>query len=197
MRKYPEIDEPIFMKHLEQAYCENLVQKYSAKGYEVYTGYQFPNGPKVDFMAQKNDEKIVIEIKNGKLSPEKRDTISRVKRFVDEHKNIAQFKIAFLNPPQIQKVEFDGLERIICNDMRDKLPAELAQLAAGIYPKEITDLDIETLRINEGDIHITGAGVIDVKIDAASYDSFPFEFSITLTKDFEIKVSNYNVDTSS
>jgi hypothetical protein len=186
MRKYPEIDEPIFMKHLEQAYCENLSKKYSAKGYEVYTGYQFPNGPKVDFMAQKDDERIVIEIKNGKLSPEKRDAISRVKGFVDEHKNIAQFKIAFLNPPQVQKVEFDGLERIIGNDMRDKLPAR-------IYPEEVTDLEIETLRINKGDIYITGVGVI---IDASSYDSFSFEFSITLTKDFEIEASNYNVDTS-
>lgn len=204
MRKYPEIDEDIFMKHLESAYCETLKRKYSTQGYEVLTEYKLPNGVRADFVAKKNNETIIIEIKNGKLKPEKKDAILAIKDFADKNKESVKCRIAFINPPQSQKIEFDDLGTTIFKDMNNNLPDELDRLAAHVYPEEISDIEIEDMRIHGKEIALSGTGIVKVEMQIDSekdetnfFDSFPFQFKIKMDKDFNIKDADYDIDTSS
>jgi hypothetical protein len=209
MKLYNDIDENILMRNLQAAYYETLEKKYSEKKYKTYREYEIMPRIHADFVAISNENYMIIyEVKIGKMSKEQKNRLYSIKEYVEKNNKNVKFKMIFLNYPQSKEIEFDELQDIIFDDiLNNDTPQELDLLSTHTRIEGISDLEIDTLEIKEEIIFCQGNGLIEVSLQAGSdresqeddvfYSSFPFEFEITLEKDFTIKESNYIFDTDS
>ena len=208
MKLYNDIDNNIFMKHLRSAYYETLEKKYTEKNYKVFQEHIIMPGLRVDFVAIKDNDMIIYEIKSGKMTQEQKDRLCSIKEYVENHNKNAKFNMIFLNPPQSKEIEFEKLQEIICHHLwgRDT-PAELDILSTHTEIKGVSGIEIDHLEIKDDVMNIQGNGIVEVSLQAGSskeareddswYDCFPFEFEITLNDNFLIEEANYKFDTDS
>lgn len=207
-----EIKKRFLEKYLHEIAIEQLVEEYFQKGYNVTKEGQIGNY-RADLIAKKGDETIVIEVKSGKMTPDKKETIRQLGNFIRSQGNY-KFFIVVATPPKEKKLEIAEIESLLFNALINRLPSELDELSTHTRIDEITEIDIDEISINGHAIFVKGDGVVSVELQIGSdgdlvrgdglesHESFPFDFEITLeynvNKGLEIsEVDKFYVDTSS
>jgi Holliday junction resolvase len=185
-----EIKKKYYEKYLHDIAIEQIAEEYLQKGYDIskeeHLGEYQP-----DLVAKKGDETIVIEVKSGKMTPDKKEAIKQLGNYVRRHNNF-RFLVAIATPPREKKLEISDIEDLLTHEMIENLPDQLKQLSSHSRIEELSDIDIDEIAINGKSIFVKGDGVVSVDIQYGSdsdqnsdeghktYDSFPFDFELTL-----------------
>jgi len=208
-----EIKKKYLSKYLHDIAIEQIAEEYSLKGFSVSREERLGNYI-ADLIVRKDNEQIVIEVKSGKLTPQKKEQISKIADFVREVGGY-KFIVVVATPPKEKKLEILEINELLFNYfIEDGIPDELDLLSTHTTIDEIIDVDIDEISINGKSILIKGDGVVSVELQYGSdgdqlrndgfktTDNYPFEFELTLeynvNKELEIvDVSELTVDTSS
>jgi Holliday junction resolvase len=208
-----EIKKKYLSKYLHDIAIEQIAEEYYLKGFTVSREERL--GKYIaDLIVRKGNEQIVIEVKSGKLTPQKKEQISKIADFVREVGGY-KFIVVVATPPKEKKLEILEINELLFNYfIEDGIPDELDLLSTHTTIDEIVDVDIDEISINGKSILIKGDGVVSVELQYGSdgdqlrndgfktTDNYPFEFELTLeynlNKELEIvDVSELTVDTSS
>lgn len=207
-----EIKDRYLNKYFHDIAMEQLYDEYTERGYIVYKE-KLIGSFEADLIAEKGNEKIVIEIKSGRMTPDKKQRLAELANYVRSQGDY-KFMVVVPTPSQKKQLEVENIEQLLLTDIIHNLPSELDQLSTHTTPDEVYEVDIDEIKIDEDSIFIKGDGMISVELDYgsdsddliadgyASSDSFPFSFTAKLslnlkTKNFEIEDADINVDTSS
>jgi len=215
-----EIKKKYFEKYLHDIAIEQIAEDYLQKGYKVFKE-ELIGKYRADLMVKKGGETIIIEVKSGKMTKDKKDAIAHLGNYVRSHGNY-KFLVAIATPPKEKKLDIADIKSLLTQNLIEKLtqklmeelPDELDQLSTHSRIEDITDVDIDEIKIEGKSIFVKGDGVISVELQYGSdgdqdsgdgyktNDSFPFDFEITLEysvkNKLEIKkVNKLEVDTSS
>jgi Holliday junction resolvase len=207
-----EIRKKYLGKYLHDIAIEQIAEDYIQKGYTVNKEERLGKF-EADLIARKGNEQIVIEVKAGKMTPDKKKQIAGIADYISSLGGY-KFLVVVATPPKEKKLEIEEIETLITNYIHSDLPSELDELSTHTRPDEVYDVDIDEIKISGENIFVKGAGVISVELQFGSdsdqdkgdglknYDKFPFDFEITIRynslKEMEItEVDKLNVDTSS
>jgi very-short-patch-repair endonuclease len=207
-----EIKRKYFARYLHDIAIEQIAEEYRQKGYKVSTESKIGKY-QADLIAEKKDEKIVIEVKSGELTRERKERMTDLANYVRSQGNY-KFIIAVATTPKDKKLEIEGIEHLLTEEMITNLPSELDELSTHTRIEEVTDIDIDEIEIRGANIFVAGDGVVSVELQYGSDneqttgdgqimdDSFPFEFELTLKYNEKNKlqideVDKLDVDTSS
>ena len=197
-----KIKDGYLNKYFRDMTMEQLYDEYTDKGYVVYKNKRI--GPyEADIIAEKDNEKIVMEIKSGKMTPDKKQRLADLANYVRSQGGY-KFLVVIPSTPQKKRLRVENIDRLLLTDIIRNLPDELDKLSARTIPEEVYDVDIEEIKIDEDSIFVKGDGVIGVVLNYdghATNDGFPFNFTAKLhfnpnTKNFEPEDMDIDVDTS-
>jgi hypothetical protein len=147
------------------------------------------------------------------MTPERKQQIANLANYVREQSNY-KFLVAVATPPKEKKLKIADIEDLLTQNLIEDFPSELDELSTHTRLEEVTAVDIDEISIDGKTIFVKGDGVVNVELQFGSdgdqnrgdghkgYDSFTFEFEITLEynddKELEIiEVDKLEVDTSS
>jgi Holliday junction resolvase len=207
-----EIKKYYLQKYLHSIALEQIVEEYEQKGYKVSKEERFGNY-RADITARKENETIVIEIKSGKMTTEKKEAIKGIGNFVRDQPNF-KFLVVIATPPKEKKLEIGEIEELLTQFMQVDLPSELDELSTHTRLEEVTDVDIDEINIEGKSIFVKGGGVVNVELQFGSdgdqsrqdgfktNENFPFNYEITLgyNENNELQITDIGkleVDTSS
>lgn len=205
-----EIKKKYIEKYLHSIAIDQLSDEYIEKGYEVIKEYQIGKF-QVDLIAKNDKEIIVFEIKTSKLTLEKKKSIAEIGNYVRKHNNY-RFLLVIATAPKNKELQIDGIELELFNSFIEDVPNELDALSTHISIEEIIDVDIDEINISDKFIFVKGDGVVNIQLQFGSngdqdrddgfktYDSYPFDFDITMEYNdgFKItEINSLNIDTSS
>lgn len=208
-----EIKRKYFLgKYLHDSAIEQIAEDYIQKGYQISREEKLGKY-RADLIARKGNESIVIEVKAGKLTPDRRKQIANLADYINSLGGY-KFRIVIATPPKEKKLEIEELEVLLTHYILNDLPSELDELSSHTRLGEIYDIDIDEINISGENIFVKGDGVVSVELQFGSdsdqdkgdghktYDNFPFDFEITLgynsRKELEItEIDKFEVDTSS
>lgn len=207
-----EIKKKYLGKYLHDIAIEQIAEDYIQKGYQV-NKEELLGKFQADLVARKGEDQIVIEVKAGKMTPDRKQKIAGIADYVRSLGNY-KFLVVIATPPKEKKLEIEDIETLISNYIHNDLPSELDELSSHTRPDEVFDIDIDEINISGENIFVKGDGVVSVELQFGSdgdqdkgdgfksYDNFPFDFEITLAynskKELEIiEVDKFEVDTSS
>jgi Holliday junction resolvase len=210
-----EIKKQYLQKYMHSVAIDQLADEYRSKGYKVLKGEPI-GSHKADLIAVKGDEKIVVEVKAGKLTPEKKAAISAIGNYVKNNDNY-KFFIVLATPPKEKKLEVSNIEDLLFQYVIDNMPHELDELSTHPRVEQIDNVEIDEIKVNpNGAILVKGNGVVSMELQFGSdadlnndfghkvNDSFPFQFDVVLEFDddkgfvfSQMKEPEVKVDTSS
>lgn len=208
-----EIKREYLQKYLHNIAIDQLMADYQSKGYQVSVQEKIGNYHP-DLVARKGDEVVVVEIKAGKLTPDKRKQLSNIGDFVRTHQNY-KFLVVLAIPPKPKKIDIPNLDQLLHSYLINNFPDDLNKLFADTQITSVTDviLDEVTLTVT-GNIAVKGNAVIEVELryaddllEVSTDDStvhvkvFPcsFDLLLTYTPDKQLIVSSakeLTIDTS-
>ena len=193
------------LQYLEASKIEEIASQLEGEGYEVII---HPTGPDAgyDLIAKKNDKKLAIEVK---ASDELRKSAQSIKDL--RERAIAggydEFRLVVVTPPREVTVIIEGLEIELYCYLDQNTPDEL--IGRWIPPIKFSDvtnvsnLEIDFIKLTKEGTHIIGSGVVKVEMDAdephtnSFYAEFPFTFDVKLNHNVQITdVYKLKVDTS-
>ena len=206
-----EIKKKYLGKYLHDIAIEQIAEDYIQKGYEVNKEEKLGKF-QADIVARKGDDQIVIEVKAGKMTPDRKQKIAGIADYVRGLGNY-KFLIVIATPPKEKKLEIEDVEILITNYIHNDLPSDLDELSSHTRPDEVFDIDIDEINISGENIFVKGDGVVSIELQFGSdgdqdkgdglklYDNFPFDFEITLAYNSKrkleiIEVDRFDVDTS-
>lgn len=205
-----EIKKKYLSKYLNDIAIEQIAEDYIKNGYKVSKGEKLGNF-RADLIARKASEQIVIEVKSGKMSLDRKKELAGLADYIN-HLGGYKFIVVVATPPKEKKLEINGIEQLISNYVHNELPDELDELSSNTIPDEVADIDIDEITVSGNSIFVKGGGVVTVELQFGSekdnnegfktYDNFPFDFDMTLeynsNNKLEIKkVNKFKIDTSS
>ena len=206
-----EIKKRYLQKYLHDIAIEQIAEEYEQKGYSVSKEEKLGKY-NVDLIARKNNETIVIEVKSGRMTPERKQQITEVGNYIRKHKNY-KFLVVLATPPKEKKLEISDIEDLLTQNLSEDFPSKLDQLSTHTRLEDVTDVDIDEISIDGSSIYVKGDGVVNVQLQygsdgdqksgdgSKSYDSFPFDFEIKLEPDAEHRLritarDSLEIDTS-
>ena len=204
-----EIKKKYLSKYLHDIAIEQIAEDYQKNGYKVSKEEKLGNF-RADLVARKGGEQIVIEVKSGKMSSDRKKELAGLADYINTLGGY-KFIVVVATPPKEKKLEIDGIEQLISNYVHDELPSELDELSSNTLPNEVADIDIDEITVSGNLIFVKGDGVVTVELQFDSdkdndsfknYDNFPFDFDMTLVynSNNELKIERVNefkIDTSS
>lgn len=119
-----------------------------------------------------------------------------------------EFKLIVVTPPKRIEVFVEGLSETLHKAFLERLDSTaLASIAGHVEIEDVSDVEITSLNVHGEDTDVAGQGVIDVRLDygggeerdgVTSFDSFPFEFDMTLNAHHQVvEMRRLEVGTSS
>jgi hypothetical protein len=206
-----EIKRKYLQKYLHRIAIDQLADQYAEMGYEVSNGERLGKY-EADLIARKGKETIVIEIKAGRLSAERKKAIAELSNYVREQGDY-KFLVAVATHPKQKKIEIIQLAELISEYLLEEFPDELSELATHVRLDEVSDIELDSVEIKDLEIFVDGSGVVSVELQYGSdgdqargdgvktSDSFPFEFEVTLAyRDEKLEITEVDklkVDNSS
>lgn len=199
-----EIKTKYFEKYMYDIAVEQLIEDYLNKGYTVNKNFKVGNH-QADIVAQKGEEVIVIEVKSGRMTPSKKETIAKLGNFVRSKENY-KFLVAVATPPKEKRLDIANLESLLIREMTENFPSELEGLSTTTSIEDVNDIDIDEIEINGKSIYVKGDAVVSVELQYGSdgdqknddgyktTDSFPFTFEITLKHNGQEELEIFEVD---
>jgi len=185
-----EIKKKYLEKYLHDIAVEQLVDEYVEKGYKVSKNENIGNF-QADIVARKDKSVLILEIKSGKMTPEKKHKIQNLANYI-QNQGDYKFLLVIATPPKEKKLEIFEIERLFEESFNLDLPNELDALSTHTRINGVSDIDIDEIEIDGEDIKIKGCGVVsvdfqfgsdgdDLRADGyLSEDSYPFDFNVSL-----------------
>ena len=182
-----EIRNQYLQKYLHNIAVDQLMADYQSKGYQVSVQEKL-GSYRPDLVARKGDEVVVVEVKAGKLTPEKREQVAGIGDFVRTHKNY-KFLVVLATPPKPKAIDIPNLDQLLLNHIIDNIPDDLNSLSSHTRITDVSDVTVNEVTVAEdGSIIAKGTGTVEVELQygsanddgAVTEDAFPFDFEITL-----------------
>ena len=203
------IKQQYLQEYLHDIAINQLTAEYQSKGYSVAVGKEV-GGTEADLVATREGEVVVVEVKVGKMTPEKRERVTKLADYVKDRKN-HKFLVVFSTPPKPKSIDIPNLDTLLFRYFKHtEFPGDVHDLSGRQELESVEDAAVDELVVlEEGGFHIKGNGTIGVifrngppEDESVSYDSFPFTFEAILkqNKHNELvidKMGQVNVDTSS
>ncbi|MBO0936191.1 hypothetical protein J2I47_06500 [Fibrella sp. HMF5335] len=195
-------------EYLHDIAVNQLRAEYQSKGYTV--AIDAPIGDtKADLVAKRADEVVVLEIKVGSMTPEKRERVTKLGDYVRDHKNY-KFLVVVSTPPKPKNIDVPDLDELLHEYILDNFPSELDSLSSHTQIEDVIESTVDELSVlDEGRLAVKGSGVVEVELhygskddEHISYDSFPFTFDAVLKRNEKDELTiddmhELTVDTSS
>lgn len=190
-----EIKRQYLEKYLHDIAIDQLAADYIANGYDV--AKEKPVGKyRADLVAQKGSEVVVIEVKAGRMTSERRSQISAIADYVKDQPDY-KFLVVLANPPIEKKIEIPNIKQILFDYFREHIPDKLNDLPAQTLQR-ITSVEnavVDEVTVDtQGDITAKGHALLNVTLRYSSAphrhrknrgaiieETFPFDFKIVLT----------------
>jgi|GEM_PF-558287 len=188
-----EIKRRFLNKYLHQIAIDQIFEEYTQKGYVVHKDQRLGKY-ETDLVARNDKETIVIEVKAGRLTPERKKAIAQLSEYV-RNQHGYRFLVVVASEPKQKRISIDDLSELIFGHILNEFPNELSELATHVRPEQISDVEINAIQLKGAWIFVSGNGVVSVELQYGSdgdqvrgdgiklHDSFPFEFEFTLTYD--------------
>lgn len=206
-----EIKKQYLQKYLHSIAIEQIADEYTQLGYVVSKEERLESF-QADLIARKGGETIVIEVKSGKMTPQKKKAIIEIGNYV-RNQGDYKFLVVIATPPKEKKLKVIDIEQLLFDYFSTNFPDELDSLSTHTILENITDIDIDEISINRESIFVKGNGVVEIELQYGSdgdqcrgdgyknHDNYPFKFAITLEYDEKYKlkikdVEELEVDTS-
>lgn len=208
-----EINKQLLYRNLHFLAIEQLAEEYTEMGYKVEKGSKIGKF-QTDLIAIKDDEKIVIEVKAGRMDISKKKELAKLADYINSLGGY-KFKVVIATPPKEKNIQISEFEDMIFESLINDLPPELDELSTHTTIETVSDVEIHDLIIHrKNDINVIGQGVVEVRIQFGSdgdarrgdghfqYESFPFDFDLYLSYGSDGKLNinenaNIDVDTDS
>lgn len=195
-----EISKQLIYKNLHFLAIEQLAEEYKAKGFLVEKEKQLGNY-RADLVVSKDKEKIVFEVKAGRMSPQRKEQLAKLTDYVNSLGDY-KFKIIIARSPKEKNIQIAEFEELFFDYFKNDLPSELDELSTHTTIETISDIEIHELIVHSGnEIKVIGQGIIEVRLQYGSdgderrgdghyqYESFPFDFDLYLSYDSQEKLT--------
>lgn len=182
-----EIKREYLQKYLHNIAIDQLMADYQSKGYQTSKrdkiGNYYP-----DLVARKGDEVVVIEVKTGNLTPDKRKQVAAIGDYVRTHQNY-KFLVVLATPPKPKAIDIPNLEHLLFTYLIDNFPDDLYRLSSYTRITDVPDVTVDEVTVAEdGGIVAKGTATVEVELQygsanddgAVTEDVFPFDFEVTL-----------------
>lgn len=208
-----EINKNLIYRNLHFLAIEQLAEEYTEKGYKVEKDSKIGKF-QADLIAIKDDEKIVIEVKAGRMDSSRKEQLAKLADHINSLGGY-KFKVVIATPPKEKNIQISEFDDMIFDYLINELPDDLDELSTHTTIETVSDVEIHDLIIHrENDINVIGQGVVEVRLQFGSvgdarrgdghfqYDSFSFDFDLYLSYGSEGKLkinedASINVDTDS
>lgn len=199
-----EIKKRYLQKYLHDIAIDQIAEEYQQKGYLISKKEKLGKYES-DLIARKENETVVIEVKSGKMTQDRKQVITELGNYVRKQGNF-KFLIVIATPPKEKKLEIEEIEDLLTKILIEDFPSELDELSTHTRLEEVTDIDIDEIYIDGKNIFVKGDGVVNVELQFGSdsdqnsgegsknHDSFPFDFQVTLEYDAVNKLRIAEVD---
>lgn len=205
-----EIRQQYLERYLHDIAINQLVADYQAKGYQVAKEEKIGDY-RADLVAKKGDEVVVVEVKTGKMTPQKRKQVAEIGDYVRTRKNY-KFLVVIATPPKPKRIEIPNLEQLLVSYLIDNFPENLDVLSSHTRITDVPEATVDELTVTQdGSIVAKGNGTVEVELHYGSgddgnrtemEDTFPFNFEVVLKQNINqelylVEAKLIEVDTSS
>ena len=182
-----EIRQQYLQRYLHDIAIDQLMADYQAKGYQVAKEEKVGNH-QADLVAKKEGEVVVVEVKTGKMTPQKRKQVAEIGDYVRTQKNY-KFLVVMATPPKPKKIDISNLDQLLLDYFIKNPPYEFRKIPAKIQIKAVTDVNLNEFTLTEtGNISVTGNALIEADLQPNPPDDptvfvevFPCNFEVVLT----------------
>lgn len=142
-----------------------------------------------DLYAEKDEDRRIYEIKIGKNKIQKRN-LNKLQQYAKE-KNARLF-VTYLEQPRTSIIEYEGIELILLDYLMNNMPDEIDALSTHTMLQDVSDVDINSIRISEDLIKVEGTACLEVELlygsesdrysdgEEGMSDSFDFYFRVKI-----------------
>ena len=159
------------LRGIELTAIEKIKRELVKEGFVVKNDFKtsedkFP----IDLYAERGEDKRIYELKIGKNRIQKK----QYAMLQAEAKRLgAKLYIVYLEVPRSKEVTFNGLDKIILEDLLDNYPFEIDGLSTHTTIESVEDVEIDTMEIASGIARITGSGSINIRLWFAPRSDIP------------------------
>ncbi len=207
-----EIKKKYLTKYLHDIAIEQIADDYIQMGYNVNKEASIGNY-QADILARKGNENIVIEVKSGKMTLDRKKQIAGLANYVHSLGGY-KFLVVVATSPKEKKLKIDNIEQLITDYLHKSKSEAISGLAFDCRPDSVIDVDLDEMRLSGNLIEVIGSGVVSVEQQIFSdgnngigeimktLDNFPFDFEMKLRKNDDnameiVEVNKLNIDMSS
>lgn len=173
-----EIRKGHYAKYLHDIAIDQIAEDYRKKGFKVNKEVSLGTYM-ADLVATKENQNIVVEVKAGKLTPDRKKKLAELADYVNELGNY-QFKVAIAKLPQDKELKIDNLEQIFFDYFSENTPNEITKLATHTI-KEIPNIFLNKLVVSNNALIAEGSGIIRTKVQSLADENIPFDFKVQLS----------------
>jgi hypothetical protein len=168
---------------LERAAAEQLAASLMAQGYHI-TREARVNDVMIDLIAERNDHKIFYEFRSAS-APAVNSALQLRAVQKAARDNAASLRVIFVRPPRAKLIEVDGIERLLENEFRERVPNQVAEIAGGTIVDEVSNVEIYSILLKHGRAEISGDANLSVTLTTGGGEpidslSFPMSFRAIL-----------------
>ena len=177
--------------YLHDIAVNQLADDYKTKGYTVSKEEHIGGRHRADLIARKDNEVIVVEVKTGRMTPEKRIQLTQLADYVRQQTN-HKFLVVIANPGKEKKIEIPAIDRLLLDYFRHAGKRRLDGLPDDATPTDVSEVNIDEVLMNEtGTMTLKGTGTMIVEHPATKNDALHtveedellFGFDLTLNHD--------------
>ncbi len=183
-----EIRQQYLQKYLHDIALDQLAADYTAKNYQVTREEHFDQNHQADLVARKGDEVIVVEVKTGKLTADRRKKLAQLGDYA-RTKNY-KFLVVIATPPKPKRIDVPELDQLLLDYLIDHFPDELSALSSRTRITDVLGGTTDEIQVQQdGRVRAKGSGVLSVSLSSGpqndsveSVETFPFTFDVTLDR---------------
>lgn len=196
-----KVDPAIVGRFMEQAAIEQLSGELEAQGYKVERDVALGSA-RADLVARGDDGSLtVFEVKVP--APGNASSWAKQASVLREQARAlgGRFQLVLVRRPRETRVEIDGLESAIQQELNENTPPALKALSASTSVEGVSSLDITSLSMRDETTEVEGDAVVSAILhsstgEAVMQDSFPIHFKAALDRANRVISFDYDVDTS-
>lgn len=202
-----EIKQQYLQKYLHDIALDQLAADYKAKNYVVTKEEKLDQLYKADLVARKGDEVIVVEVKTGRMTADKRRKLTELGDYV--RTKSYKFLVVVATPPKPKRIDVPELDQLLLNYLIDHFPDDLSALPARTRITDVSGGTTDEIQVQQdGRVRAKGSGVLSVSLSSGpqsdsveSVETFPFTFDVILNRSSgkELMIETMNdlaIDTS-
>jgi hypothetical protein len=188
-----------------EAKLEEVSAQFASQGYTVKRGAEVGDS-EFDLVAERSGQRIAIDVKDALELRASTPAIIK-SREIAVQKGYQDFRVFVVNPERQKRILVPGLDGTLREILSSPDRArDLYSLAPRIEIRRVHDVDIDSIAMDWGDVHVIGSAVVAAGLnypdDSAEPISliaeFPVWFDLRLASDLSLRqVVSLRVDTTS